>query len=332
MGIQSPIAIDRISMALLLRSSNPPRYFTELTELLKDPDPVVRRVAAETLMGPQECLKKRHARDYGYEKVLEAEGHARVLFKQLEKAEVREAFFLTRKIIDLGSPALMEVVRHFDRSKSFEGVQAAYIAQEIIASSENALPPWAEEIRRKMERTISFDFKEMVSSEALLKLGSLTGIPVRLDPRFSSTDLLNEKISLSVKDMEVRLAFAWLSKITDTIYRAENEALFFTARYHACGIDRVLFDVRDLDPDGRVNWVEILQAELPEIGEYITRNAGTDVSYRRGFLVVWYFWSNERWYTRRELTPLAHWLNEKRRMLDLEPIPYKIPDYPINLE
>jgi Flp pilus assembly secretin CpaC/tetratricopeptide (TPR) repeat protein len=125
-----------------------------------------------------------------------------------------------------------EILRRVDR------------AGKIIDTGEE--PEWANAIRRKLDRKVSFEFVDTPLSEAVTFLQTLTKVNMILDPRALEANG-DTPINLKVTNMTLQLALDWILKLADLDYALRDSALFISTRENLKG-DVVLriYDVRDL--------------------------------------------------------------------------------------
>jgi len=107
-------------------------------------------------------------------------------------------------------------------------------------------PEWAQEIRRKLDRKVSFEFVDTPLTEAVTFLQTLTKVNMILDPRAVESKG-NTPINLKVTNMTLQLALDWILKLADLDYALRDSAIFISTRENLKG-DVVLriYDVRDL--------------------------------------------------------------------------------------
>ncbi len=107
--------------------------------------------------------------------------------------------------------------------------------------------PWKEEIRKKMKRTVSFEFVDTPLEDALKFLNSLTKISIILDPKAVSEGANKTPINLRVQDMPLELALKWVLKLAELEYDLRNQAVFITKKADAGSTGELeIYDIRDL--------------------------------------------------------------------------------------
>lgn len=107
-------------------------------------------------------------------------------------------------------------------------------------------PEWAQEIRRKLDRKVSFEFIDTPLREAVAFLQTLTKVNMILDPKAVEAKG-DVPINLKVANMSLQLALDWILKLADLDYVLRDSAIFISTRENLKG-DVVLriYDVRDL--------------------------------------------------------------------------------------
>ena len=112
-----------------------------------------------------------------------------------------------------------------------------------------AEPEWSRDIRRKLERKVSFEFVDTPLSEAVQFLQTLTKINMILDP--NAVEMRgNTPINLKVSNMTLNLALDWILRLADLNYALRDSALFISTRERLrTAVTLRIYDVRDLTED-----------------------------------------------------------------------------------
>lgn len=119
--------------------------------------------------------------------------------------------------------------------------------RESVAVQEAEEPEWKKEIRRKMDRRVSFEFVDTPLTEAVTFLHALTELNIIIDPRALEEVGGDINITLRVADMPLDLALKWILRLAGLDYTLKSEAVFIsTAQKLAGEVDLRVYDVRDL--------------------------------------------------------------------------------------
>jgi len=107
-------------------------------------------------------------------------------------------------------------------------------------------PEWEKEVRRKLDRKVSFEFAETPLTEAISFLQTLTKVNMIIDPAAAEASG-STPITLKVTNMTLGLALDWILKLADLDFALRDNAIFISSRENLKG-DVILriYDVRDL--------------------------------------------------------------------------------------
>ncbi len=144
-------------------------------------------------------------------------------------------------------------------------------------------PKWKMEIRKKLERKVSFEFVDTPLEEALAFLNTLSEVNIILDPGAAEAGCGKVPINLKVSDMDMSTALRWILKLSQLEYDLRNRALFI---FHPDHLSKEPgLEVYDLQKSAlhKVDWVDLLQKNL--FAEVFTDPA-TTVAVRDRKLVV----------------------------------------------
>ena len=116
--------------------------------------------------------------------------------------------------------------------------------QEVRSRPEEA---WKQEIRRKLQRRVTFEFVDQSLEDAINFLNSLTKVNIIIDPRIAANGGNKQPITLRVSEMELELALKWILKLADLDYDLRNQAVFITQKANlSSNVELEIYDVRDL--------------------------------------------------------------------------------------
>ena len=106
---------------------------------------------------------------------------------------------------------------------------------------------WKQDIRRKLQRRVTFEFVDQSLEDAINFLNSLTKVNIIIDPRIAANGGNKQPITLRVSDMELELALKWILKLADLDYDLRNQAVFITQKANlSSNVELEIYDVRDL--------------------------------------------------------------------------------------
>jgi tetratricopeptide (TPR) repeat protein len=181
------------------------------------------------------------------------------------------------QIIIHGPPDLVaEVGRYLDQRRKAAGRGAE--SEKMLGEPE---PEWKVELRKKLEKKISFEFVQTPLGEAINHLEKESGVKMVIDP--TAAEAARKPITLRLNQATVSLALQWVLKLAGLGYDLrENAAFISTPEALAPEVKMVIYDVQDL-PVGAATVAEMIKALVkPETG--LAKSAS--VEERAGKLVV----------------------------------------------
>ena len=105
---------------------------------------------------------------------------------------------------------------------------------------------WAQEIRRRLDKRVSFEFVQTPLSEAVQFLQNLTKVNMILDP-VAIKDVGDAPITLRVSQMKLELALDWILRLAGLQYMLKDNAIFISKPENlTTDIVLKIYDVRDL--------------------------------------------------------------------------------------
>jgi len=125
---------------------------------------------------------------------------------------------------------------------------AAISQRESVQAQEAAEPEWKRDVRKMLDRKVTFEFVDTPLQEAIQFLQTLTKTTIILDPRaFEGGAGATTPITLRVNDMPLHLALKWILRLADLDYTLKNEAVFISTPKNLAGeVELKIYDVRDL--------------------------------------------------------------------------------------
>jgi len=104
---------------------------------------------------------------------------------------------------------------------------------------------WKKDIKKKLQRKVTFEFVDTPLEEAIAFLRSLTNVTMIVDPKVVQGGAL--PISLRVTDMSLDLALEWLLKLADLDYALKDNAIFISKKQTLVeDVELRIYDVSDL--------------------------------------------------------------------------------------
>ncbi|MFW6161534.1 MAG: HEAT repeat domain-containing protein, partial [Planctomycetota bacterium] len=301
----------------------PSRMRPILEALTGDPDPVVRRAAAEALLG-RKALKDGVAQRRGYADVLAAERRARELLDGIGRLRLGEQYHATQQLVALGWHAERVLATAVSDRNEVVALSARYARQEIDATRANVAPRWAQELTSQLAtKTVSLDLEDTSLSAAAKALSEQTAVPIRVE----SSEGLPEgepKVTLRVAGMTLQGALGWLTKLAGWQYHLKDGAVWVRRKECADGSATLFFDVRDFEAAGlRPDWRRLLASRVPDLdvrywGSYLPWREGQGFENRGGILVAEFFVSAPDW-GESERAAIAAYLGKLRELVKLDP-------------
>ncbi len=120
--------------------------------------------------------------------------------------------------------------------------------RESIQAAEAAEPQWKRDIRKMLERRVTFEFVDTPLQEAIQFLQTLTKTTIILDPMaLEDTTAAGTPITLRVNDMSLGLALRWILRLADLDFTLKDEAVYISTPQRLAGeVELKIYDVRDL--------------------------------------------------------------------------------------
>lgn len=120
--------------------------------------------------------------------------------------------------------------------------------RESVQALEAAEPQWKREVRKMLERKVTFEFVDTPLQEAIQFLQTLTRTTIILDPMaLEDSAAASTPITLRVTDMSLGLALRWILRLADLDYTLKDEAVFISTPQRLAGeVELKIYDVRDL--------------------------------------------------------------------------------------
>ncbi|HHN45985.1 MAG TPA: hypothetical protein ENN09_00960, partial [Planctomycetes bacterium] len=136
--------------------------------------------------------------------------------------------------------ATIPYARHLVYPDDWEDVRR----RETVEMREADEPVWMKEIRRSLDKNVSFEFVETPLTEAVQFLQALTKVNIIFDPRALEQIGGDMPITLRVTDMPLHLALKWILRLANLDYTLKDEAVFIsTSRYLAGEVELRVYDV-----------------------------------------------------------------------------------------
>ncbi|MBN1808183.1 MAG: hypothetical protein JW909_03880 [Planctomycetes bacterium] len=105
---------------------------------------------------------------------------------------------------------------------------------------------WAQDIKRKLDKRVSFEFVQTPLSEAVQFLQNLTKVNMILDP-LALDEVGDSPITLRVAQMKLELALDWILRLAGLNYMLKDNAIFISKPENlTTDVSMKIYDVRDL--------------------------------------------------------------------------------------
>jgi hypothetical protein len=300
---------------------------SKLTELLDDPDVIVRRLSAEALWG-QDALKPERAAKYRYSEALTAERQAMEIFARIAEANRFDQYYLTRRIIDLKRPCLFELRRQMHSKNETLEWSARYVAQEIAAVVRNVEPVWAQEIRKKLTQKVTFRFIDKPLPDVLKEVSVNYGVPIRTDEHLLQKLWEHKewpKITLGVEELKLSDALRWIMSLSGCDYGLVDGTILVDVKACVDGSEPIIMDVRDLEAAGyKPDWVKLLKSEGEKSDFWYLWYPHEPELNAYGFVIFEAAWSLG-WSGRDRAECVANFMNNLRREQKLQVLPWLQP-------
>jgi len=122
-------------------------------------------------------------------------------------------------------------------AKNVPGHSSGHAAEELEEA----------EIRKKLEKTITFRFVEKPLREAVAFIREETGANLVFESKLEKEGLLDSPITLRITDMKAEVALTWILRLADLQYEMKNEAALICKPHSMCGSHVIQnYYVRDL--------------------------------------------------------------------------------------
>ena len=110
--------------------------------------------------------------------------------------------------------------------------------------------PWKQDLRKRLQKKVSFEFIDTPLDEALQFLNSLTKANIILDPKVVTEGAGKAPITLKVGDMDMETALKWILRLANLEFDLRNQAVYITTKANlASSVELEIYDVRDLTSD-----------------------------------------------------------------------------------
>jgi len=104
---------------------------------------------------------------------------------------------------------------------------------------------WKQDIRKKLQRKVTFEFVDTPLEEAIAFLRSLANVTMIVDPKVTAAGA--PTINLRVTDMSLDLALEWILRLADLEYALRDNAIFISKPNQLqSAVELRIYDVSDL--------------------------------------------------------------------------------------
>jgi len=267
----SLVGMRRMAAAALLNPANhEERALLEV--LLQDNYAVIRRTAAQTLLGAP-AGEREAAMRYAYLDVLETEAEAREILHALPGQSLSEQYASTRMLIALGPGALFELRKVSVDSDAVAAVSAMCALNEIYSTQLNtSYPIVSKSLDQKMKTKVDAEFVDCPLEESLAFVSQVTRIPVRSE---NLAPNVARPINLSVRGMPIGNVVHWIAELADLEIAFLSNEIILRPRAFALDERVEITDARDM--------VDLLGKEQVEAALNL-RKVYLDMGIENGFI------------------------------------------------
>ena len=160
----------------------------------------------------------------------------------LELAEIRreEKLRLQQRLLSASIPHAKYLVY----PENWDEISKRPITQRLRAAE----PQWKKDIRKQMDKKVTFEFVETPLVEAIRFLQTLAEVTIILDPKaFETGGDPTMPITLRVTDMRLERALKWILRLADLEFSLKGEAIFISTPQNLAGdVELRIYDIRDL--------------------------------------------------------------------------------------
>jgi Ca-activated chloride channel family protein len=104
---------------------------------------------------------------------------------------------------------------------------------------------WKTDIKKKLQRKVSFEFVDTPLDEAVNYLRSLTNVTIILDPKVKESG--SPTVNLRANDMSLDLALGWMLRTADLDYSFRDKSIYVSRKENlAQDVELRIYDVSDL--------------------------------------------------------------------------------------
>src|ERR1039457_988310 len=105
--------------------------------------------------------------------------------------------------------------------------------------------PWKAEIKKKLQRKVTFEFVDTPFDQAVDFLRHVANVTMIIDSKVAAAGL--PPITLRVTDMSMDLALDWVLKLADLQYALKDNAVFISKAQNLIeSVELRIYDVSDL--------------------------------------------------------------------------------------
>jgi len=287
---QSAYAITRLRALHAAVKLNDPAAKKVLESALRDPDEVVRRVAAEYLFG-RDALGRTVARQYGYADVLRAERSLTRLADPFRKSNSAAQYELTQRMIALGHRVTWGLRRLAKDDDEAMSLSCHYALQQIERRHKNTPLQWFLRLKRRLEKKITVDFKERNIDEVAQVVSELTGAKVSRDTKEWDWPHGSHRCptSFSCKDTKAEDVIALACRRLELEYYLCPGRVVIGPCVNWDGCKTHVLDVRDMEAAGfRPDWMSLLSAKFRDADTdlWMSSDCGLGPFCEAGFIVL----------------------------------------------
>lgn len=136
-------------------------------------------------------------------------------------------------LVVIQRPQIQEMIGELLRQLGSDDAPGSRSGKGILvstASRDGSDAKWKEEIRKKLQNKVSFEFVDTPMDEAIAFVRNLSDTTIVVDPRLLEAGV--PPINLRVTDMKLDLALGWVLKLADTQMTLRDRAIFISKGVH----------------------------------------------------------------------------------------------------
>ena len=155
---------------------------------------------------------------------------------------------------------------------------------------EHEEPEWVKEIKKQLEKRLSFDFVDTPFTNVVTFLQNLTGCNMVIDP--AGIEGMGPKITLKVTDMKLEPALKWILRLADLDFELKDEVIFISKwdkqALHLYEVSELIQLVKQDGAEGKdgLTPLRLISFIKGAIKPATWKKEGVGISYNAGVLAI----------------------------------------------